>query len=99
MKQKIKNALKIKCEDVDLETVSNIEFYLRQGKEMRVYLPTVIDSHTMLVTIPYEDAMVLGVSPARMQFAFTDAEGNPRASEIVTRPVGELLKEAGYDPV
>ena len=99
MKQRIQNTLKIECEDIDLETVSSIEFYLHQGKEMRVYLPTVIDSHNMMVMIPYEDAMALGVSPVRMQFAFKDAEGNPRASEIVTRQVGELLKEAGYDPV
>ena len=100
VKQRIKNALLIECEDVDFTTVSNIEFYLKQnGKEFPPYTPHVLDAHRMVVIVPYEDAVVLGVSPARMQFAFTDAEGNPRASEIVTKSVGELLKEAGYDPV
>lgn len=100
MKQKIKNALKIECEDVDLTKISNIEFYLKQsGKTFPPYTPQVLDAHHMVVVIPYEDAMELTVTSVRMQFAFVDENGVPRVSEIVTKPVGEFLKEAGYDPV
>lgn len=99
MKQKIKNALLIECEDVDFTKISGIEYYVRQGRVGFSYMPQVIDEHRMVVIIPYEDAMQLTVTPVRMQFAFVDEDGMPRASEPVTRPVGEFLKEAGYDPV
>lgn len=100
MKQKIKNALLVECEDVDLTKTSNIEFYLKQsGKTLPPYTPQVLDEHRMVVVIPYEDAMELTVTSVRMQFAFVDENGVPRASEIVTKSVGEFLKEAGYDPV
>ena len=49
--------------------------------------------------IPLEDALQLNATQIKLQFAFVDADGNPRASGIVQIPVGELLKEAGYDPV
>ncbi len=99
MKQKIKNALLIECEDVDFTKITNIEYYVRQGGVGFTYAPRVLDAHSMVVIIPYEDAMQLTVTPVRMQFAFLDEDGVPHASEPVTRPVGEFLKEAGYDPV
>ena len=99
MKKRIKNTLSIGCNDVDLTTVSNIEFYLKQSAFFRQYTPLVIDAHEMLVEIPFEDAKTLAATSVKLQFAFTDADGNHRASEIREVMVGDLLKEAGYDPV
>lgn len=99
MVQKIKNTLIITCEDVNLQTCREFEFYVRQGYTTRQYTPFVTSPSEMLVEIPYEDAMLWGAGEVRLQFAFVDADGNPRASGIVQIPVGELLKEAGYDPV
>ena len=98
MKNKIQNRLHILCESVDLTGISGIEFYLRQGTLFKQYEPVVISESEMLVTIPHEDAMELTSSAVQLQFAFTDAEGNPRATEVERIPVGVLLKEAGYDP-
>jgi hypothetical protein len=99
MKKRIQNSLHITCEDVNLTSVSNIEFYLRQSRFFRQYTPEVISEHEMVVVIPFEDAMKLMAAAVQLQFAFTDADGNPRATEIESVPVGDLLKEAGYDSV
>ena len=99
MKKRIKNSLHITCDDVDLTAVSRIEFYLRQSRFFRQYTPKVLSTHEMLVEIPFEDARMLMAADVQLQFAFVDANGNPRATEIETVPVGDLLKEAGYDPV
>ena len=100
VKEKIKNTILVVCDDVDFTKLSKIEFYLKQnGKEFPTYTPQVLDAHRMVVIVPYEDAMRLTVTPVRMQFAYLDEEGEPRASEPVTKPVGEFLKEAGYDPI
>ena len=99
MKVKMRNNLLVTCEDVDLTTVSNIEFYVRQGQFFRQYAPEVVAAHEMLVVIPFEDAMELSTVGVSLQFAFTDADGNPRATKVELIPAGELLKEAGYDPI
>lgn len=99
MRNKIQNQLLITCLDVDLTTVANIEFYVRQAGWFRKYQPNVIDSDQMVVIIPFEDARNLVPGKVKLQFAFTDAEGNPRATEVEEIPVDELLKEAGYDPL
>lgn len=99
MIRNIQNALVIQCDTTDLQTAAHIEFYLRQGRLFLTYTPQVVDEHTMLVTVPQADAMQLRAAPVRLQFAYMDAGGNPRASEIVQLPVGDFLKEAGYDPV
>lgn len=99
MRKKIQNTLKITCTDVDLTTVNNIEFYVRQSNFFGCYVPTVISSTEMAVTIPFEDAKKLREGKVELQFAFTDADKNPRATDIVTKDVGSLLKEVGYDPV
>ncbi len=98
MRKNIKNALEILVDGIDLTTVSNIQFYVRQ-KPFFEYTPEVIAADCMLVIIPLEDALQLNATQIKLQFAFVDADGNPRASGIVQIPVGELLKEAGYDPV
>lgn len=96
MNRRIKNTLQISCVGVDLTTVSNIEFYVRQEKLFFLYIPTVTSANTMVVTIPFKDAMELRAERVELQFAFTDADGNPIPSEIKRIPVGDLLKEAGY---
>lgn len=99
MRENIENLLKITCEDIDLTTLSDIEFYVRQTKFFGSYVPNVISSSEMTVVIPFEDAKKLTTGEVKLQFAFTDAEGNPRASDIVTETVEGLLKEVGYDPI
>ena len=99
MRDKIQNTLKISCSGIDLTAVSNIEFYVRQKGFFGCYVPAVISPSEMAVIIPLQDAMKLEPGKASLQFAYKDENGTPRASGIVTRTVGELLKEAGYDPI
>lgn len=100
MREKIKNTLKITCTDIDLTKISNIEFYVRQGYFFRSYFPDVISSSEMVVTIPFEDAKKLQHDKeVELQFAFTDENGNPDASDVVVSEVKELLKGDGYDPL
>lgn len=99
MREKIENQLKITCTDIDLTTLTNIEFYVKQLRFFECYTPIVTSSSEMVVTIPFEDAKKLTGGTAELQFAFTDAEGNHDASEIVKMKVDDLLKEVGYDPI
>lgn len=99
MRENIENLLKITCEDIDLTTLTNIEFYVKQTRFFGCYTPHVISPTEMTVKIPFNDSKKLVQGNVKLQFAFTDAEGNPRASEPVTKTVGELLKEMGYDPI
>ena len=99
MREKIQNTLKITCPDLDLTTVSNIEFYVRQVNFFGCYSPTVISPSEMVVVIPFEDAYKLKQGNSEVQFAYTDANGTPQATEVNTVSVGDLLKEKGYDPV
>ena len=99
MRGNIKNHLRITCEDVDLTTISTIEFYVKQSGFFGCYTPIVVSPTEMVVVIPLEDAKKLCPGNVKLQFAFTDAEGNPDASEIVAVKVNNLLKEVGYDPV
>lgn len=99
MRRRIENKLHIVCNDVDLTTLTNIEFYLKQGGLFFQYVPEVISANEMLIDIPMEDAMMLRLAAVQVQFAFTDANGTPMASDIVDCAVGDLLKEVGYDPI
>lgn len=99
IREKIQNQLKITCEDIDLTEISNIEFYVRQFVSFFCYTPSVLSSTEMTVTIPFEDAKKLKDGEAKLQFAFVDKNGVPRASDIVTVSVRDLLKEGGYNPV
>ena len=98
MRQKIENHLFIEVDGVDLNSCSGLEFYVKQDHLFFQYIPEVKSASEMLVTVPYKDAIKLRRTPVQIQFAFTDANGNPDASEAVELPVEELLKEAGYDP-
>ncbi len=99
MREKIKNTLKITCNSVDLTTLNNIEFYVKQGRFFGCYTPVVVSASEMVVTIPFSDAKKLTKGTAELQFAFTTAEGAPDASDVVKHEVADLLKEVGYDSV
>lgn len=99
MREKIENNLKITCTDIDLTTLTNIEFYVRQIRFFACYTPVVISSTEMIVIIPFEDAKKLTHGKAKLQFAFTDANGKPDTSDVVEVEVKELLKEVGYDSI
>lgn len=99
MREKIENLLKVTCEDIDLKTLTNVEFYVKQAKFFGCYTPHVISPTEMTVKIPFADAKKLTSGKVELQFAFTDAEGNHRASDVVEETVNRLLREVGYDPI
>ena len=99
MREKIQNSLRVVCEDIDFTKLSKIEFYVRQSSFYGCYTPTVISPNEILVVIPFEDAKRMKHGEARLQFAFTDENGTPDASDVFVTSVGELLKEVGYAPI
>jgi hypothetical protein len=72
---------------------------VKQLSFVGTYTPEVISEHEMAVTIPFEDARRLMRGKAKLQFAFVDENGAPRASDTIEVDVAELLKGEGYDPV
>lgn len=96
MRKNIENKLIVTCDDIDLTTLTHIEFYVRQSRFFGCYKPSVISSNKMLVIIPFEDAKKLRDGKVELQFAFTDANGTPDASEIVEYEVDDFLREVGY---
>lgn len=98
MRQRIENYLAVTVDGVDLTTVQDYVFWVKQSSVFLEYVPEIADSSTMLVHIPKEDAMKLRNSDVEMQFAFTTQDGRPLASDIVRMSVDRLLKEAGYGP-
>jgi hypothetical protein len=99
MRKKIENRLKVTCDEVDLTTLTDIEFYVRQTRFFGCYKPSVISSSEMVVVIPFEDAKKLQRGEVKLQFAYTDEYGNSNASEIIVEEVSDLLKEVGYAPI
>ena len=98
MRQRIENYLAVTVDGVDLTTVQDYVFWVKQSSVFLEYVPEIADSSTMLVHIPKEDAMKLRNSDVEMQLAFTTQDGRPMASDIVRMSVERLLKEAGYGP-
>jgi hypothetical protein len=100
MRQKIKNTLHIDVEGADLTGATKPELYLRQGISgfFRSYTPEILSATEVLAEIPFDDAMQLRGGRVALQLAWTDANGNPMASDAAEVDVGILLKEAGYDP-
>ena len=96
MRKKIENRLLVTCNDIDLTKLTNVEFYVRQPKFFGCYTPEVISQHEMYVVIPFEDAKKMRSGKVELQFAFTDAYGNPDASEVVEHEVNDFLREVGY---
>ena len=96
MREKMENYLHI--EVIGVDQVTDLEFYIRQGVLFLQYKPTIVSATEMTVWIPFEDAMRLkGGGFVQMQFTFM-RKGVPGASEINSKIVGDLLKEAGYNP-
>ena len=96
MIERIRNSITITCDDANFSTATGIEVYLRQGELFFQYTPIVASEHVLVVVIPKADAMQLTPGNCHMQFAFTDANDNPQASNVQRLSVTELLKEAGY---
>lgn len=97
MREKIRNALSVEVTGADLTKATKLQFWIKQGALFFEYAPQVVDQTHLLVIIPFADAMQLDPGKsARLQLALTDADGNPQAADIVSQPVKELLKEAGY---
>ena len=98
MRRGIRNVIQVEVEGVSLEGATNLEFYVRQNRETcRIYTPKIVDSTHIEVNIPLEDAMELRASVANVQLAFTNSDGYPVATDVATLPIGDLLKEEGYD--
>ena len=98
MRQRIENYLSVTVEGVDLTTVTDPVFWVKQTSVFLEYVPDIADSGTMLVHIPKEDAVKLREGTVDVQFAFTTQDGRALASDIVRVDVKRLLKEAGYGP-
>ena len=92
----IKNILRITCVDVDLTTVTDIQFYVRQQSFFRQYAPVVVSATTMTVEVPEADAVALSAENISMQFAYTDVNSCQQASRVKIVPCDDFLKEAGY---
>ena len=98
MRTKIENTLIINVCGIKLSETQKIEFYLKQGDNFFQYTPQVINDKSMTVTIPFDDAKkLLPTVKAKLQFAFTDNDGNTGASDIVEMLVRDLLKTEGYE--
>lgn len=97
MREKIENILHIEVSGVDLTTLTNVEFYIKQNISFWQYTPTIVSATEMVVRIPFDDARGLKKGPALLQFAFIE-NGTPRASDIEEVDVYDLLKNAGYNP-
>lgn len=101
MFQRMRSAVSITVDGVDMLTVSDVEVKLIQedtGVEMLFTGSDVAiaDSATVQVEIPKEIGMQLEVAPLRGQIMFTRENGYPDASKPFTVPVSELIKEEGY---
>lgn len=97
MRAKISNSLSLSVSGVDFTTISEPEFYIKQASGLYLeYVPVVVSSTELLVTIPLVDAMKLKQGTADVQLAFKDSDGNPLATDVLSVYVKTLLKEAGY---
>lgn len=95
----IENRLKIVCDNVDLTSITKIEFYIKQLNFFKCYDPVIISASEMVVIVPLEDAMKLSIGDVELQFAYTDSHGNPKSTGITRGHVRGLLKGSGYNPI
>lgn len=101
MFQRMRNQVTINVPDIDLNTVTDIEVTFDQKSSGIEFTYSddaieVIGEHTLLVSIPKEDAMQFENKNVRGQVMFTRNTGVPDATKIFTATVDELLKEEGY---
>lgn len=106
MIQKIENVLSISVKEksptgkvtpVDLTGATHILFTIKQRFGQYLELEANFVEDTLVVRIPYEDAMKLSTSPAEVQLLWTDKDGNKQATKPKLVEVDKLLREAGYD--
>ena len=100
MIQRMLNRVTINVPEIDLNTVTNIEvtFDQRSSESEFTYSGenvVVAGEHTLVVTIPKEDAMRLDNKTIRGQVMYT-VGADPFATKIFSTTVDELLKEDGY---
>jgi hypothetical protein len=100
MIQRMLNRVTINVPEIDLNTVTNIEvtFDQRSSESEFTYSGenvVVAGEHTLVVTIPKEDAMQLDNKTIRGQVMYT-VGADPFATKIFSTTVDELLKEDGY---
>ena len=101
MFQRMRSAVSITVDGVDMLTVSDVEVKLIQedtGVEMLFTGTDVViaDASTISVVIPKDIGMQLEVAPLRGQIMFTRDNGFPDATKPFAVPVSELIKEDGY---
>ena len=101
MFQRMRSAIPITVDGVDMTTVTDIEVKLIQEDTGVDMLFTgsdvsVVDAATVQVVIPKDVALQMEVSPLRGQIMFTWDNGFPDATKPFIVPVSELIKEDGY---
>lgn len=101
MFQRMRGAISISIDEVDMTAVTDIEVKLIQEDTGVDLLFTgdqvaVANESTVQVEIPKATAMELDVAPLRGQVMFTRPDGYPDATKPFTVPVSELIKEDGY---
>lgn len=97
MHQKMRNTLCIYIYGIDLTKCSNFQFYLLQNNMQFSYVASARTSNTLIVEIPYEDAMKLVPGCAQAQVCLTDGAGNARATNLMQLRIEELISKDGYD--
>ena len=101
MFQRMRSAVPIIVDGVDMTTVTDIEVKLIQEDTGVDLLFTgsqvaVANESTVQVEIPKVTAMQLELAPLRGQVMFTQPNGYPDATKPFTVPVSELIKVDGY---
>lgn len=97
MIQKMRNTLCVYIYGIDLTKCSNFQFYLLQNNMQFSYAASARTSNTLIVEIPYEDAMKLVPGCAQAQVCLTDGAGNARATNLIQLRIEELINKDGYD--
>lgn len=97
MIQKMRNTLCVYIYGIDLTKCSNFQFYLLQNNMQFSYVASARTSNTLIVEIPYEDAMKLVPGCAQAQVCLTDGAGNARATNLMQLRIEELINKDGYD--
>lgn len=101
MRQRMRNAITVKVDGMNLTTCTDIHVYVAQNGITYDYSGTAIsiddaDTSLLKVVIPKSDAMNFKVGEAEVQIALTDASGSPRSHNPIRVKMGKLLKGEGY---
>jgi len=96
MIQKIKNTILINVTGQTFTTCTNFKVYVSQIDILKEYVPSVISNTQVSFVIPATDALLFREGSCKIQMAWTDADGNPRATRVATTVVEELLSNGVY---